>query len=281
MRRVLCVLASFVLGLPAFAQPLSGTLKAIKDRKAMVVGYLRDAFPMSFDSQNGPDGYSVDLCRRIADEAGKVVGIEKLEVRYVPLTIANRIEAVVTGKVDIECSTSTATLARMQQVDFTNLVFVDSGGLVVKRGSAIKNIAGLVGESVAVVPGTTTEKALRSAIATAFVNAKVVEVTDHKAGLAAVQEGKASAYASDRIILAGLLAKASPGELDMVAMQFSVEPYGFMIRRNDSDFRLVANRALARTYRSPDIANIVDRWFLGGRPADALLAMYVLNAIPE
>jgi glutamate/aspartate transport system substrate-binding protein len=281
MRRALCLLASCVLAGPASAQQPGGTLKAIKDRKAIVIGYLRDAFPMSFDSQNGPDGYSIDLCHRIADEAGKAVGIEKLEVRYVPVTIANRIEAVVSGKVDIECSTTTATLARMQKVDFTNLVFVDGGGLAVKQGSAIKNIAGLVGESVAVVPGTTTEKALRSAIAQASVNAKLVEVADHKAGIAAVQEGKAGAYASDRIILAGLLSKASPGELDLVPMQFSVEPYGFMVRRNDSDFRLVANRALARAYRSADIASIVDRWFFSARPGDALIAMYMLNAIPE
>ena len=282
MRRPLTtLLAAGLLALSSPAWALEGTLKAIKDRKAILIGYLKDAFPMSFEGQNGADGYSLELCRRIADEAGKAVGIDKLEIKYVPLTVANRLDAVSSGKADIECSTTTATLTRMQKVDFTNLVFVDGGGLAVKKGSAIKNIAGLVGESVAVIPGTTTEKSLKSAIAQAYVNAKVVEVADHAAGLAAVQAGKASAYASDRIILAGLLSKAQDPTLDLVTLQFSFEPYGFALRRNDSDFRLVANRALSRAFRSPDIANIVERWFGGVKPGDALLLMYILNATPE
>jgi len=283
-RQPLASLALLVAGLCAFSTParaLEGTLKAIKDRKAIVVGYLKDAFPMSFESPSGPDGYSVELCSRVAAEAGKAVGIEKLDIKYVALTLDNRLDAVASGKVDIECSTTTMTLTRMQKVDFTNMTFVDGGGLAVRKGSAIKNIAGLVGESVAVVPGTTTEKALKAAIAEAYVNTKVISVPDHAAGVAAVQEGKASAYASDRIILAGLLSRSQSAGLELVPMQFSFEPYGFSLRRNDSDFRLVANRALSRAFRSTDIANIVERYFGGAKPGDALLLMYLLNATPE
>jgi len=199
------LLIAFLFAVPTSAQALEGTLKAIKERKAMVIGYLKDAYPMSFEGPNGPDGYSVELCRRVADEAGKATGIEKLEVRYVPVTLENRFDAVASGKVDIECGTTTATLSRMQKVDFTNLIFADAGSLAVKKGSPIRNLAALVDESVAVVPGTTTEKALRGAISQSYIRAKVVDVADHAAGIAAVQTGKVSAYASDRIILAGLL----------------------------------------------------------------------------
>jgi ABC-type amino acid transport substrate-binding protein len=270
------------LALSSSAQPLEGTLKAIKDRKAIVVGYQKDAYPLSFEGRNGADGYSVELCRRIASEAGKAVGIEKLEIRFVPVTVANRIDAVTSGKVDIECSTTTATLSRMEKVDFTNSIFVDGGGLAVKTGSAIRNVASLVGESVAVASGTTTEKALREALKDSYIDAKVVEVPDHASGIAAVQAGKVSAYASDRIILAGLLSRPPGAGLELVAMQFSIEPYAFMIRRGDSDFRLVANRALSRTYRSRDIGNLFDRWFGSmGKPGDTLVMMYLLNSTPE
>src|SRR5947207_15448677 len=116
MRRcaALSSIAACFLALPTSAWALEGTLKAIQDRKAFVMGYLKDAFPMSFEGPNGPDGYSVELCRRVAAEAGRAVGIEQLEIKYVPVTVENRLDAVASGKVDIECGTTTATLSRMQ-----------------------------------------------------------------------------------------------------------------------------------------------------------------------
>src|SRR5262249_46407925 len=103
MRRSLqaALICSCLLALATPAQALEGTLKAIKDRKAFLLGYLKDAAPMSFEGPNGPDGYSIELCRRIADEAGRAVGIEKLEIKYVPVTLENRLDAVASGKVDI------------------------------------------------------------------------------------------------------------------------------------------------------------------------------------
>jgi glutamate/aspartate transport system substrate-binding protein len=239
---------------------------------------------MAFEGENGiAQGYSIDLCRRIAEEVGATLKMERIEVRYMPVTLASRFDDVAGGKVDIECGTSTVTLSRMQKVDFTNLTFVDGGSLLIKKGAAIRNIASLVDETVAVIPGTTTDRALRAALSRSFVNAKIVEVPDHLAGIKAVESGKVTAYASDRVILVGLLTKsANPEALELAPGQFSYEPYGFAIRRGDADFRLVANRALARLYRSEDMAKIFDKWFGKlGKPGDVLVLMYALNGLPE
>jgi glutamate/aspartate transport system substrate-binding protein len=283
---VLSMLGAAVLcvAVPAPAQTAGPTLKAIEARKAIVIGYPKDAYPMAFEGENGiAQGYSIDLCRRIAEEVGAVLKMERIEVRYMPVTLASRFDDVASGKVDIECGTSTVTLSRMQKVDFTNLTFVDGGSLLVRKGSAIRNIASLVDETVAVIPGTTTDRALRAALSRSFVNAKIVEVPDHPAGIKAVESGKVTAYASDRVILVGLLTKsANPEALELAPGQFSYEPYGFAIRRGDADFRLVANRALARLYRSEDMAKIFDKWFGKlGKPGDVLVLMYALNGLPE
>ena len=263
---------------------LGGTLKAIKERKAIVIGYLKDAYPMSFLGANeSPDGYSIDLCRLIAQEAGKAVGVQPLEVRYVPVSLAERFDAVAVGRVDIECGSSTITLSRMQKVDFTAMTFLDGGSLLVRKGSAIHNLASLVDESVAVIPGTTTEPALRQALANSYVNAKVVPVKDHAEGMAALEAGKITAYASDRALLIGLLVKANKSDrFEIAAEQFSYEPYGFAVRRNDSEFRLVADRALARVYRSAEVMKIFDKWFGNlGTATPALITMYRIQATPE
>lgn len=276
-----CLLCSSVV---AVAAELTGTLKAIRDRGAVVIGHATDANLMSFVGPDGkPAGYSVDLCRAIAEEAAKAAGLPETKIQYVPVTLDNRFDMVTSGKIDIECATSTITLSRMQKVDFTAMTFLSGGSLLVARGAAIHSVAGLVDESVAVIPGTTTETALRAALDRSFVNAKVVPVKDHTEGIAALESGKVTAYASDRVILIGLLIES--GKLDkfgIVEELFSYEPYGFMVRRNDADFRLVANRTLARLYRTGEVLKIFERWFgkLGDPPAP-LAAMYLMNATPE
>lgn len=268
----------------ALCAELTGTLKAIRDRGSVIIGYVTDARLMSFTGPDGqPAGYSIDLCRAIAQDAARAAGLPEAKIQYVPVTLDNRFDMVTSGKVDIECATSTITLSRLEKVDFTHMTFVSGGALLVKRGSGIHKVAGLVDETVAVVPGTTTEKALRAALDRSFVNAKVVPVKDHVEGLAAVESGKASAYASDRVILVGLLLDS--GKVDRLGLAeepFSYEPYGFMVRRNDADFRLVANRTLARLYRSGEVLKIFERWFGKlGDPPPALAAMYLMHSIPE
>jgi ABC-type amino acid transport substrate-binding protein len=292
MNRILCsclqalLAACFLLssGSAPAADPLSATLDAIKQRKAIVIGYLKDAYPMSFIGQDGtPSGYSLELCRAIAADVGKAVGLDPIKIQYVPVTLEGRFDAVASGAVDIECGTSTVTLARMSKVDFTHMTFIDGGSLLVKRGSAIAGIPALVDETVAVIPGTTTEKSLRAALEKSYVKAKVVAVKTHEEGMAALEAGKVTAYASDRVLLIGLLAKAKNPETFAIAPeQFSYEPYGFAVRRNDSAFRLIANTALARLYRSGDVIAIFDRWFGKlGKPSPALVGMYLMHATPE
>lgn len=275
---------ALVAACAAAAEPSGETLKAIKARNAVVIGFLGDAFPMSFTDKDGqPAGYSIDLCRAIAEDVAKAAGLDSVKIKYVPLALDERFDAVANGKVDIECGTSTMTLSRMQKVDFTNTIFLDGGSFLVRKGSAISSIPALVDETVAVIPGTTTEKALREALAKRYVNAKVIEVKNHAEGMAALEAGTASAYASDRVLLVGLLLKTRNLEnFAMMPEQFSYEPYGFAVRRNDADFRLVANSTLARLSRSGQVYKIFERWFGAiGKPNPGLLTMYLINAIPE
>jgi glutamate/aspartate transport system substrate-binding protein len=283
-RLLLAACLAGVAACAAAAEPSGETLKAIKARNVFTIGYLSDAFPMSFVDKGGqPAGYSIDICRAIAEDVAKAAGLESVKIRYVQLTLEERFDAVANGKVDIECGTSTITLSRMRKVDFTNTVFLDGGSFLVRRGSAISSIPALVDETVAVIPGTTTEKALRETLAKRYINAQVIEVKNHAEGMAALEAGTATAYASDRVLLVGLLLGTRNLEnFALVPDQFSYEPYGFAVRRNDADFRLVANSTLARLSSSGKIYEIFERWFGGiGKPNPGLVTMYLINAIPE
>jgi glutamate/aspartate transport system substrate-binding protein len=265
------------------AEP-SGVLKAIKERKSIVLGHRESSWPFSFvDDQGKPAGYSVDLCVRIAESIGKELGLRDLAIRWVKVTPENRLKAVADGTVDLECGSTTATLARYEQVDFTVTTFVDGGSLLATDASSVEGVKDLAGKRVAIIPGTTTEGALAAALKQYVVSAQMVPVKDHAEGLAAIESGKADVYASDRVILIGLGRRsAQRAKLSLSPQLFSYEPYAFMLRRGDADLRLAANRALSRLFRSEDIARMYEKWFGAlGKPSPALILMYAITAIPE
>jgi glutamate/aspartate transport system substrate-binding protein len=265
------------------AEP-TGALKAIKERKSIVLGHRESSWPFSFvDDQGKPAGYSVDLCVRIAESIGKELGLRDLAIRWVKVTPENRLKAVADGTVDLECGSTTATLARYEQVDFTITTFVDGGSLLATDASGVEGVKDLTGKRVAIIPGTTTEGALAAALKQYVVSAQMVPVKDHAEGLAAIESGKADVYASDRVILIGLGRRsAQRSKLSLSPQLFSYEPYAFMLRRGDADLRLAANRALSRLFRSEDIARMYEKWFGAlGKPSPALILMYAITAIPD
>ena len=266
------------------AQTLTGTLKKVADSGTLTVGFRENALPFSYTGSDGkPAGYSIDLCQEIATAVQQELKLANLAVRWVPVTPENRVDAVANGTVDIECGTTTASLSRQEKVDFTLTTFVDGASLLIAEGSGIRTVGDLAGKRVGVAPGTTTEKAVGDFLRAQSIPATIVSVKDHDEGLAALQTSKIDAYASDRTILVGLVLQArGTSRYALVSDDLSYEPYGFMVRRDDSAFRLVANRTLARLYRSGAIGAVYSKWFGAlGKPTPALVLMYALQGLPE
>jgi ABC-type amino acid transport substrate-binding protein len=284
-RAVIALAMMTALGVTtAHAQTRTGTLKKVADSGTLTVGFRENALPFSYTGSDGkPAGYSIDLCQEIAAAVQQELKLANLAVRWVPVTPENRVDAVANGTVDIECGTTTASLSRQEKVDFTLTTFVDGASLLIAEGSGIRTVGDLAGKRVGVAPGTTTEKALGDFLRSQSIAATVVPVKDHDEGLAALQTSKIEAYASDRTILVGLVLQArGTARYALVSDDLSYEPYGFMVRRDDSAFRLVANRVLARIYRSGAIGAIYAKWFGAiGKPTPALVLMYALQGLPE
>ncbi len=196
---------------------------------------------------------------------------------------ATRLEAVATGKVDADCGTTTISLSRMQTVDFSVPIFVDGGGVLVRAKNKPTRMADLKGKRVAVIGGTTTEQGLVRALNALGAPATLVPVTNGPEGMALLERGEVDGYAGDRIVLANLKLRApKPAALTFVTGDFSYEPYGIALRRDDPDFKLAVNRALVGLYRTGDIDAIFQQW-LGalGQPGTLLHAMFYLNTLPE
>jgi glutamate/aspartate transport system substrate-binding protein len=278
--------AALALLLPgvAPAQELQGTLKKIKDGGTIAIGYREQSVPFSFRGNDGkPAGYSIDLCQRIVAGIQQQLKLTKLDVKWVAVTPETRIQSVVNGTIDLECGSTTNSLSRQEQVDFSHMTFVDGGSLLVKQSDKMAAFQDLGGKKIAVIPGTTTEGAVRNALQKSFVTAQIVPVKEHREGLTMLENGSVDAYASDRTILIGLAVTAKdPAQFAIAEQYLSYEPYGFMLRRGDAPFRLAVNRVLSSLYRSREVMQIYGRWFGKlGEPGSLLIAMYALHALPE
>jgi len=280
----LAVLLAFP-GLNLLAEGSGGTLEKIERTGEFLIGYRTDSSPLSYENAEGePSGYSVDLCRRIAAGVNAHFDKKNIETKFVRITSEERLSAVVDGKVDIECGSTTITLSRQEQVDFSLPTFVTGGSVLSLTAAGIQAMSDLSGKRVGVAKDTTTVEELRSYIKENLIDAEIIIVADRNAGMERLNNGGIDALASDQIVLIGQVIEAiNPQRYSLVSEIFSYEPYGFVVRRNDADFRLLVNRAISQLYRSGEEADIFYRWIgrIGIGVPPIMAAMYQLNALPE
>jgi len=280
------ILIAGVLATQAGAQEFTGTLKRVADSGEFRIGYVPDAPPMSFDDEDGnPTGYSIALCRSIASAVKTVLGLDEIKLNYVPLILPeDRINAVVNHTVDIECGATTITLSRREQVDFTLMTFITGGAVLSLTGNSINSVAGLSGKNIAVIRGTTTHAAIRDYIDNNEFKITLRMINGHNEGMELLNTGKVDGYASDRTMLVGQVVRSADRSRYSISRDvFSFEPYALMLARGDTDFRLLADRALASLYGTARIRRIYHDW-IGryGEPMTPIIeAMYQFQAVGE
>lgn len=265
---------------PVAAQEIRPTLDKLKETRVMHLGYRETSRPFSFKGPNDqPAGYSVDLCLQVADGIRQSLKVPELKVAWSAVTPGDRIARLVKGAIDLECGSTTITFGRMEQVAFSHMIFVDGASLLATVDSGITTVKDLAGKRVGVIEHTTTAKAL----AGAAPQATLVPVNEHGEGLRGLEEGRLDAYASDRLLLAGLLTGArNPTRLRLSGELFSYEPYALMLRRGDNAFQASVNRTLSALYRSGGLVQIYERWFGPFASASPLVkALYVLHSWPD
>jgi glutamate/aspartate transport system substrate-binding protein len=285
MRGKLAIILLIVLfASPIAAQELTGTLQQIKQSGQIRIGYRVSEPPMSFlDKDGNPTGYSIDLCKCIVTEVKNKIGAD-VKIEYVPVTTEGRFKALGDNKIDILCGSTTKTLSRSEFVDFTQLTFVTGASLMTLKDNKARDSAGFDGKKIGVVKDTTTAVVLTKLIRETSTDAEVVLFNSAKESIDALRKKKIDAFSSDQIVLIGIASKAhDPMNFVIDPNVFSFEPFALAVRRNDSDFRLVADRVISDLYRSKKILVIYDKWIgeVTGQRLPIFDAMIQLNATPE
>jgi glutamate/aspartate transport system substrate-binding protein len=247
---------------------LTGTLLKARASGAVIVAYRESSIPFSYLSARGqPIGYSVELCRKLVEAMGEQVGRE-LEIRWLPVTSESRIDAIASGQADLECGSTTNNLERQKMVGFSPTIFVSGTKLMVKSDSPIKSFRDLAGKTVAVTAGTTNEKTMRELAVKFKLDYRLLVLRDHAESFAQVAGGKADAFATDDVLLYGLIAQnKAQGKYHVVGEFLSYDPYGIMYRKGDLQVGRLINTTFHDLAEDGEVGRQYKRWFLQRLPS--------------
>jgi glutamate/aspartate transport system substrate-binding protein len=265
------------VSMPVAAQEvgLSPTLANIKRTHTVRLGHREASPPFSYlDQANRPIGYSLDLCMAIVEEIGAEVEAANLKIDYVRVTPETRIPAVLNNKIDIECGATTASPDRARRVAFSPMIYVAGTKLMVPKGSAVSGITDLKGKTVVVTRGTTNERAIEIANNKFSLGLVVVATTDHEQSYQLLSGGKAHAFATDDILLYGLIARhGAQDRFEVVGEFLSYDPYGIMFRKNEPQLAAVVERTFRKLATNHDLMPLYQKWLMNRLPTGERLGV--------
>src|SRR4051812_3681799 len=257
----------------ANAEELTGTLRKVRETGAITIGYRDSSIPFSYlDDNQKPIGFAIDICGKIVEAVKKELKLDKLAVEFNPVTSSTRIPLMANGTIDLECGSTTNNVERQKQVSFTNTHFLTASRFVSKKSSKLNSIDDLKGKSVVSTSGTTNIKQLTEANAARNLGINIIPAKDHAEAFLMVETDRAVAFVMDDILLASLAAGSKEPDAYVISKDaFSKpEPYGIMLRKDDTAFKKVVDAATAALYTSGEGAKIYAKWFTQKIPPKGL-----------
>jgi glutamate/aspartate transport system substrate-binding protein len=279
------LLMAVLLPDPAPAQDggLSPALANIKATHTVRLGYREASPPFSFlDQAKRPIGYSLELCQAIVEEIGVEVDDPNLKIDYVLVTPETRIPAILDNRIDLECGSTTANAERRQRVAFSPLIFVAGTRLMVPKDARVSSITDLKGKTIVVTKGTTNEQAIQAADKKFSLGLKIVTADDHEQSYRMVADGKADAFATDDVLLYGLIARhKAQDKMKVVGDFLSYEPYGIMFRKGDPQLAAVVERTFRKLATNHDLVPLYRQWFMQRLPTGERLGIAISPQLEE
>lgn len=289
----LAVLTSLLLTGPAAAQttelsertPLNGpVIQRIRERQALTIAYHPNLAPFSLLGDDGqPTGYTIDLCKIIASQLVNQLDLKLMDVRWVKTNNRSRFDAIESGEADLECSATSNTLERQRRFGFSLTTFMQGATFAVRSDADLEKLDHLTSKKVAIVRDSTTSKLLKQAVASGQMQATLVEAKSFEAAANMLANKDVDAIAGDRLVMFDQLIRSKLGtRFRLLPQDFAPEYYAVMMAPNDPDFRWAVNATLSRTFRTPVIGELFQRWFGSlNQPGQLMEALYFTQAFPE
>lgn len=265
MKKFVSLGLSFLLLVGMLAAPVfaDDTMDQIEKNGVIKLGFREGSIPFAFvDPKVGKHvGFSVDMAGLLAENLGKRFG-KKIKIKPFTVTPKTRIPMVVNGTVDVEMGSTTYTQKREEQADFGMIFFFSETTFLVSKKSGIKSLEDLNGMRVGAARGTTNLRAVEALAKEGKFKPKDIVVTEtHPQGMLALRTGKIEAYSTDRSLLEGLRMKdQNPDKWMTVPFAIAYEPYAYILREGNSDFRDFVNNTILWSIKTGKFYEFYEKW---------------------
>ncbi|MBC3907629.1 MULTISPECIES: amino acid ABC transporter substrate-binding protein [Undibacterium] len=260
-----CILQAGVFASAAVLAQVSvaDTFDRIKKSQTINIAYREAALPFSYLSESkAPIGYTIDICTKMVDALKKELKLPQLKINFIPVTADNRIQAMTSGKTDMECGSTSNTAERRKEVDFTIPHFFSTLRMMVSTSSGIKNWPDLKDKKVVFTKGTSADKFVLERDKVRALHMKMVEGKDHSDSFNLLETNQVDAFAQDEAILFGLKAKAKdPAKLTIVGDPLASEAYAIMLPKGDAAFKKAIDAEMGRMMADGEITRLYEKWF--------------------
>ena len=255
------LLALLVAG--AWPVQAGSVLDRIKHTGHIVLAHRESSVPFSYvDGDGRPVGYAIDLCLRLAEAVRKRLDMQSLAPVYLAVTPATRIAAVVDGKADLECGSTTNNAERRQKVAFTIPHYITGTRYLVQSASNIEDVAMFEGKKLVSTKGGTPLKAIDKVNRDRQLHIQILEVQDNAKAFDMVKSGEADGFAMDDVQLYGLISGSpDPGKLKVVGKFLNIEALAIMMSKDDLELKHIVDDEMRRLIFTREAYAIYDRWF--------------------
>ena len=243
-------------------------LDRIRSTGRIVLAHRESSVPFSYyDAGKKPVGYALDLCKDVAEAVRKHLGLKSLEIAYLPITAATRMDAITSGKADLECGSTTNNAERRQKVAFTVPHYITGTRFAVRADSPLAELSQFEKHVLVSTAGSTPLKTITLANDDRLIGIKVQSVPDNAKAMEMLGNGSADGFAMDDVQLYGLIAEtADPHKFKVVGKFVTVEPLAIMLSKDDAAFKKVVDDEMRHIIRSGEAEKIYDHWFLAPIP---------------
>jgi glutamate/aspartate transport system substrate-binding protein len=281
---VLCFAALFCVNICI----AKDTLSTIRDTKTIRLGVRDNSAPFSFlDSNKRARGYTVEICEKIVQDIKLDLKLSTLEIVWVSVSGAERITAIRSVRIDLECGNTTNNPERRKDVAFAIPTFIDGLALISPSSAPLKAMSELSKKRVAVGAASPSLRKLTEQNQKYAAEIVLSEVTDNTQAMQALEQSRLDGWMTDQTVLRTYRATAvQPTKWHVSEKRFSVEPLAIMVRKEDPLFLELVNKSIRKLMLSGELKSIYARWFTQPMPErginlempmSELLSAYILH----
>ncbi|MDQ1194972.1 MULTISPECIES: transporter substrate-binding domain-containing protein [Agrobacterium] len=250
-RRSVLALMAAVATLPFMApvDAFAGTVEEAKAKGKVVIGIQGDNAPWGFVNSSGvQDGFDADIGKAFAEYLG-------VKAEFVPLAVANRIPALLTGKVDVLFATMAMTAERAKSIQYSKPYVGNVFSVYAAKDKKIAGFDDLTGVSVGVPKSSAMDTAITAGAGT---KANILRFDDDASNIQAIISGQVDAVGGN-MFYGDRLNKAADGKFES-KFELTTMYNGAGTRPGEKDWNETINKFLDQIKSDGQLAKIYDKW---------------------